>query len=128
MERLTEAYLAGVFPMEEYRRRRQELEQRLIALDQQHRLLEAKIHQEMEIFGMCEALTGFCQRVQAGLAEAPFEQKRQIVELLIDRVIVTMDEVEIRYVIPTSPRSEHIRFCHLHTDYFVAEVLRLAAP
>ena len=118
MERLTEAYLAGVFPMEEYRRRRQELEQRLIALDQQHRLLEAQIHQQMEISGMCEALTAFCQRVQAGLAEATFEQKRQLVELLIDRVIVTMDEVEIRYVIPTSPRSEHIRFCHLHTDYF----------
>jgi hypothetical protein len=38
------------------------------------------------------------------LAEATFEQKRQLVELLIDRVIVTMDEVEIRYVIPTSPR------------------------
>jgi hypothetical protein len=28
--------------------------------------------------------------------------------------------VEIRYVIPTSPSSEHIRFCHLRTDYFHA--------
>jgi site-specific DNA recombinase len=127
MERLTEAYLAGVFPMEEYRRRRQELEQRLTALDQQHRLLEAQIHQQREISGICEALTSFCQRVQTGLAEATFEQKRQLVELLIDRVIVTMDEVEIRYAIPTSLRSEHIRFCHLHTDYFVAVVFGFAA-
>jgi site-specific DNA recombinase len=125
MERLTEAYLAGVFPLQEYRRRRQELEQRLIALDQQHRLLEAQIHQQMEISGMCQALTTFCQRVEAGLAEATFEQKRQLVELLIDRVIVTMDEVELRYVIPTSPRSEHIRFCHLHTDYFHPNFIRL---
>jgi site-specific DNA recombinase len=125
MERLTEAYLAGIFQMEEYRRRRQELEQRLIALDQQHRLVEAQIHQQMEISGMCEALTAFCQRVQTGLAEATFEQKRQLVELLIDRVIVTMDEVEIRYVIPTSPRSEHIRFCHLHTDYFHPNLVSL---
>jgi hypothetical protein len=114
----TFAYLAGVFPMEEYRRRRQELEQRLAALDQQNRLLQAQIHQQREISGMCEALTAFCQRIQAGLAEATFDEMRQLVELLIDRVIVTMDEVEIRYVIPTSPRSEHIRFCHLHTDYF----------
>jgi site-specific DNA recombinase len=36
---------------------------------------------------------------------------------LIDRVIVTDDEVEIRYVIPTSPESEHVRFCHLRSDY-----------
>ncbi|GAC1306240.1 MAG: hypothetical protein NVSMB27_44690 [Ktedonobacteraceae bacterium] len=125
MERLTEAYLAGVFPMEEYRQRRQELEQRLIALDQQHRLVEAQTRQQMEVSGICEALTDFCQRVQAGLAEATFEQKRQLVELLIDRVVVTMDEVEIRYVIPTSPRSEHIRFCHLHTDYFHPNFIRL---
>ena len=125
MERLTEAYLAGVFPMEEYRQRRQELEQRLIALDQQHRVVEAQLHQQMEISGMCEALTDFCQRVQAGLTEATFEQKRQLVELLIDRVVVTMNEVEIRYVIPTSPRSEHIRFCHLHTDYFDPDLVGL---
>lgn len=125
LERLTEAYLASIFPLEEYRQRRQELEQRLAALDQQHRLVEAQTRQQMEVSGICEALTDFCQRVQAGLAEATFEQKRQLVELLVDRVVVTMDEVEIRYVIPTSARSEHIRFCHLHTDYFHANLIGL---
>ena len=35
-----------------------------------------------------------------------------------DRVIVTNKEVEIRYVIPTSLSSEHLRFCHLRLDYF----------
>ena len=127
MERLTEAYLAGVVPMEEYRQRRQELEQRLIALDQQHRLVEAQTRQQLEVSGICEALTDFCQRVQVGLAEATFDEMRQLVELLIDRVIVRMDEVEIRYVIPTSPRSEHIRFCHLHTDYFRMLVVLLVS-
>jgi site-specific DNA recombinase len=111
--------------MEEYRQRRQELEQRLMALDQQHRLVEAQTRQQLEVSGICEALTDFCQRVQAGLAEATFDEMRQLVELLIDRVVVTMDEVEIRYVIPTSPRSEHIRFCHLHTDYFHALAVAL---
>ena len=38
-------------------------------------------------------------------------------ELLIDRVIVTDEEVEIRHVIPTVPSSEHVRFCHLRSDY-----------
>jgi site-specific DNA recombinase len=32
-------------------------------------------------------------------------------------VIVTGEEVEIRYVIPTDPGSEHVRFCHLRSDY-----------
>jgi hypothetical protein len=33
-----------------------------------------------------------------------------LVELVIDRVVVTDDHVEIRYVIPTSPASEQVRF------------------
>jgi hypothetical protein len=37
--------------------------------------------------------------------------------LLIDRVVVTNGEVEIRYVFPTSPKGERIPFCHLHKDY-----------
>ena len=52
-----------------------------------------------------------------GRADATFEQKRRLVELLIDRVIVTDGEVEIRYVVPTSPDGPHQPFCHLRTDY-----------
>jgi hypothetical protein len=49
---------------------------------------------------------------------ATFTQKRHLVELLIDRVVVTHEDVEIRYVIPTSPRSEPSRFCDVRTEYF----------
>ncbi len=51
------------------------------------------------------------------LAQATFAQRRQLVELLIDRVVVTNGDVEIRYVIPTSPASVHVRFSHLRTNY-----------
>jgi len=40
------------------------------------------------------------------------------VELLIDRVVVTDGQVEIRYVVPTTPGSTRTQFCHLRTDYF----------
>jgi hypothetical protein len=62
--------------------------------------------------------------VSAGLDGATFEQRRKLVELLVDRVIVTDEEVEIRYVIPTSLESEHVRFCHLRSDYFNYPPLR----
>ncbi len=67
---------------------------------------------------MVASIQDFCQRVRQGLEGARFEQKRQIVELLIDRVVVTDGEVEIRYVIPTSSKGEHGRCSHLRTDYF----------
>src|ERR1700694_1786179 len=118
MERLTDAYLAQVVALDEYKRRRHDLEQRLQAIAGQVRQLEANVERQEELTGMVQIIEAFCQRVQQGLAEATFEQKRQLIELLIDRVVVTEEEVEIRYVIPTSSRSEHIRFCHLRLDYF----------
>ena len=99
LERFTEAYMAGVLPLAEYKRRRQYLEQRLEALENQARQIEANVQQQMELVSLTNSITAFCQRVSRGLSQATFEQKRQLVELLIDRVVVTMEEVEIRYVV-----------------------------
>ena len=118
LNRLTEAYLASVIPLDEYQRRRQEIEQRLRALHNQAEQLLLQIEHQQELAGLVTHVEEFCQRVQAGLLHASFEQKRQLVELLIDRVIVTDSEVEIRYAIPTTAESEYVRFCHLRTDYF----------
>jgi site-specific DNA recombinase len=61
---------------------------------------------------MAASLESFCERASRGLQQATFDQRRQLVELLIDRVVVTDDAIEIRYVFPTSPRGELGRFCH----------------
>jgi len=121
LERLTEAYLAGVVPLEEYKRRRPELEQRLEGLATQLRQLEASATRHVELAGIAQSMEEFCQRVSRGLEQATFEQKRHLIELLIDRVVVTNDEFEIRYVIPTSSSSEQVRFCHLRANYFDAK-------
>lgn len=127
LDRLTEAYLSQVIRLTEYQRRRQELEQRIEALQNQAQQLDAQVDHQKELSGWVGNIEGFCQRVQAGLTNATFEQKRQLIELLIDRVVVTDDDVEIRYAIPTSPSSEHVRFCHLRSDYFgYPHLLRIA--
>jgi site-specific DNA recombinase len=117
IDRLTEAYLERIVTLEEYRRRRRELEERQEAIEAQMRQLEASIDRQVELTTIAQGIGSFCQRAQQGLAQATFEQKRHLVELLIDRVIVTQDEVEIRYVIPTSPRGETSRFYQLRIDY-----------
>jgi site-specific DNA recombinase len=117
LERLTEAYLGEIIPLAEYQRHRKDLEQRDEALASQERQLQAQSRQRMELAGVAGSIEDFCRRVRGGLADATFEQKRKLVELLIDRVIVTGEEVEIRYVIPIDPSSEHVRFCHLRSDY-----------
>lgn len=118
MERLTDAYLGAVIPLAEYERRRRDLEQRRQGLERHEAQLTAQVDRHAEIAGMVKSVEAFCQRICGGLASATFAQRRQLVELLIDRVIVADGEVEIRYVMPTSPQGEQTRFCHLRTDYF----------
>ena len=86
---MTDAYLAHVLLLNEYKRRRQELEQRQQSIAEQVRQLEASVERHDELSGMVQSMQAFCQRVQQGLTEATFEQKRQLIELLIDRVVVT---------------------------------------
>jgi site-specific DNA recombinase len=124
LDRLTEAYLGEVIPLAEYQRRRKDLEQRGEALASQERQLQGQGRQRMELAGVADSIEDFCERVRAGLAEATFEQRRKLVELLIDRVIVTDEDVEIRYVIPTDSSSEQVRFCHLRSDYLYHPTLR----
>lgn len=128
LERLTEAYLMAIIPVAEYQRRRQAIEQKQQIMETQINQLETQVDRQAELAGLATSTKDFCQRVQASLANATFEQKRTLVELLIDRVLVANGDVEIRYVIPTHPRSEQIRFCHLRKDYFnnIIQVFDLA--
>ncbi len=118
LDRLSEAYLHSIIPLAEFERRRRDLDQKGQALETQEKQLEAHVNRQAELAGLAVSVEAFCQRVQTSLTNATFEQRRQLVVLLIDRVIVTNDQVEIRYVIPTSPESEQTHFCHLRKDYF----------
>lgn len=128
LERLTEAYLGGVIRLEEYTRRRREIECRAEAFQSQALELEQQADRRHELTRMVGGVEDYCRRVGAGLAGASFEQKRRLVELLIDRVIVTEGEVEVRYVIPTSRSGEHARFCHLRTNYLLQVSALLSRP
>jgi site-specific DNA recombinase len=120
MERLTEAYLANIVGLEEYRRRRLDLEQKAQSLAAQVQQLEAQADRQGEVARVALSMEEFCRRVREGLDQATWEQKRQLIEGLVVRVIVTDGEVEIRYAIPTSPAGEATRFCQLRADYRAA--------
>src|SRR4051794_888265 len=118
LERLTDAYLRAVIPLDEYERRRRDLEQRMQALAGREEQLRGDAARRQQLAGVAASLQAFRERIEHGLDQASFEQRRQLVLLLIDRVVVTDADVEIRYVLPTSLESEHVRFCHLRKDYF----------
>jgi hypothetical protein len=86
-------------------------------LTQQLRQLDAQAQQHVNVVALAQGIEAFCQRLHATLDTLTFAQRRQLVELLIDRVIVNDAQVEIRYVVPTGPKGETTPFCHLRLDY-----------
>ena len=74
------------------------------------RELAACAQKQLDLSVIARSIEEFCVQTRAGLANASFEKRRALVELLIDWVIVADSEVEIHYVIPTSPASVQIRF------------------
>ena len=116
-QRLLDAYLAEVVTLPELDRKRQDLDRRRDTLLAQQRQLDAAARQRLELGAVADGIEAFCQTVRAGLATATFEQRRQLAELLIDCVVVTDGDVEIRYVLPTSPDGPHRPFCQLRKDH-----------
>jgi site-specific DNA recombinase len=115
--RLLEVYLAEVVEHEEFARKRQELSQTQHSLTRQLRQLEAQAQQHIDMVALAQGIDTFCQRLAPTLETLTFAQRRELVALLIDRVIVNDGQVEIRYVVPTGPEGETVPFCHLRLDY-----------
>ena len=115
--RLLAAYLAGVLELGEFERARWELNGRQASVAAQQRQLEASIVQQPDRTVIAQGMEAFCAQIRTGLAHATFAQRRALVELLIDRVIVTDGAVEIRYVIPTAPAGTYYRFSQLRLNY-----------
>ncbi len=116
-QRLLDAYLAEVITLPELTRKRQDLDRRRDTLLAQQRQLDAAASQRLELGAVAGGIEAFCQTIRAGLATATFAQRRQLAELLIDRVVVTDGDVKIRYVLPTSPDGPHRPFCQLRKDH-----------
>ena len=116
-QRLLDAYLAEIIALAEFQRKRDELDRRRAALAAQQRQLDAAAAQRLELQAVADGIEAFCQAIRTGLATATFEQRRLLAELFIDRVIVTDGQVEIRYVLPTSPDGPHRPFCQLRKDH-----------
>jgi site-specific DNA recombinase len=127
-QRLLEAYLAEVINLDAFQRQDRTLAGQEADLLTREREVAAQGERLVQVSAIAQSMTQVLKQLRAGLDQADFEQRRQLVELLIDRVVVTNGQVEIRYVIPTTPASTKTRFCHLRTDYFQVEAADIGPP
>jgi site-specific DNA recombinase len=99
--RLVDAYQAGIIELEELKERREKkIAQQREALRAQYEQRAQLRRQAAQAREVLEDLEAFCGRINARLDAATFEDKQAILQLLIERVIVGEDTLEIRHVIP----------------------------
>jgi site-specific DNA recombinase len=99
-QRLIDAYQADVISLEELSERRQLLAQQRQALILQQ---EQRAHVRLQTARAQQVLQdvrSFCAQVESRLDNATFDEKQRILQLVIERVIVGEDTLEIRHVIP----------------------------
>jgi site-specific DNA recombinase len=115
--RLLDAYQAEVISLTELSERRAHLQQRRRGLIVQQEQAEQLRRERFRAQEVLASLTAFCERVGSRLAEATFEEKQLLLNLLVERIVVGEDTLEVRHVIPLghhppldgSPPTEPIR-------------------
>jgi len=102
VERLVDAYEAGAIGLEELKARRERLEEskqkcqaNSARIEQQHQRAHAQRH-------VVDELRGLKDRLQRGLDRSGWEDRRAIVELLVERVDVGESKLVVHYVVPLS--------------------------
>jgi len=100
IERLIDAFTAEVLTLEELKTGRTGLQERIRILTQQEREFRRGQHQQMHLAALCTNIGALCQAIHSGLQTLDFAGRRKIVELLVDWVILSHEDIEIRYAIP----------------------------
>src|SRR3954466_396590 len=99
-QRLLDAYQAEVISLEELIERRGRLTEQRQVLDQQIETARALYQSRIKAQAGATDLAAFCARLHRRLDEASFADKQAILQLVIERIIVHEDRLEIRHVIP----------------------------
>jgi site-specific DNA recombinase len=102
--RLLDAYQAGFLTVTELGQRRELLAQRRHVLREQREHHQRLQQHELHAQAVLTDLTQFCTRIRRRLSAVTLAEKQALLQLLIERIVVGTDTIEIHHVIP------------LHTD------------
>ena len=105
IQRLIDAYQMEIITLKELETRKGSIEQKILQLQEQIRDIKAAEKKEIDYRKIFDNIEAFCSAVKQGIENASFEDKRKIIELLIEEVVVTNGKVEIVHIIPLEKKG-----------------------
>ncbi|SNQ59293.1 hypothetical protein [Candidatus Methanoperedens nitratireducens] len=100
IQRLIDAYQTEIITLKELETRKSSIERRILQIQQQIRNIKAVEKNEVDCRKIFDNIDAFCNAVKQGIENAGFEDRRKIIELLVEEVIVRNGKVEIVHIIP----------------------------
>jgi len=109
IERLVDAYTAGAITVQELKARRERLEATLHATRARIEDLAAQDQDQARLGRLGDDLEAFAATLRDGLDKLDVSGRQRIVRLLIERVVVTGDQITIEHAVPLSGRFYPLR-------------------
>ncbi|MFW6195385.1 MAG: recombinase family protein [Chloroflexota bacterium] len=111
-ERLLDAYLNEAVTLDRYRAKMEELGARKAEMEAARDEIERRAQQQHASEQALEQLDRFCAEVSQGLDAMTFEERQQLLRLVVERVMVEDRRVTIETVIPTGSDDVKLRSAH----------------
>jgi site-specific DNA recombinase len=87
-KRLLDLYQTGIISLEEITPRLEAIRDRIKNIQQEYALLEEEKHREQKQLQLIEQFSTFQKKFSSRLGSLTFEEKKQVVRLLVDEVLV----------------------------------------
>jgi site-specific DNA recombinase len=105
-KRLLDLYQTGIISLEEITPRLETIRDRLKNIQQEYALLEEEKRREQKQLLLIEQFSTFQHKFSARLGNLTFQEKKQVVRLLVDEVVVDSinEKLLVKHVIPLDKR------------------------
>jgi len=102
IERLTDAYQAGVIELEELQQRRNRIREHSQALNGRVIEIQQKSIDKEQELRLLQGVDEFCASIRQALVEPSFSIKQRVLQLVVDRIVVEDNRIVIKHIIPTT--------------------------
>jgi site-specific DNA recombinase len=101
-KRLIDLYQTGIISLEEITSRLDRIRNRINSVEKEYRLLEEEKHRDQKQLQLIEQFSTFKDKFSSRLGELAFDEKQQVVRLLVEEVLVDSvnEQLVVKHVIP----------------------------
>ena len=108
-DRITDAYVKEAMDLEHYKLEMDRLKAQRQELENSNLEIDRLARHETDSRKSLSHLESFCRQVATGLESMEFDEKQQLLRLLVDRITVENGGVKIEAVIPAGPGDDKLR-------------------